>query len=198
MNDVTNVTVSRATLKRQKQEDMARSNKGLSIASSRVIVPVHNAPPIDNATTKKLLWVKVLASISQAENTNTAKRMGKMEELEKAMTLLDKMREVIGDDNYKAKVASVLDAFPVFSTYDTCVDIVDVNADNDDGQSDLPPVTTVLKTPSTRQSVPPASILVTAGSDCIVDEEDDGEDDEWAASVKCDMEKRRRLCEDDD
>ena len=173
MKDVNNVTVSRAALKRQKQEDMARSNEGLSIASSRVVVPVHNTPPIDNATTKKLLWAKVLASKSQAENTNIlAKRMGKMEELEKAMTLLDKMREVIGDDNYKAKVASVLDAFPVFSTYDACVDIIDVDADDDDGQPDLPPVTTVLKTPSTRQSAPSASILVTSGSDCIVDERD--------------------------
>ena len=124
--------------------------------------------------------------------------MGKMEELEKAMTLLDKMRGVIGDGSYKAKVASVLDAFPVFSTYDVCVDIIDVDADDHDGQPDLPPVNTVLKTPSTRQSATPASILVTAGSDCIVDEEDDGEDDEWAASVKCHMGKRRRLCEDDD
>jgi hypothetical protein len=47
-------------------------------------------------------WLK-----SQAENTNIAKRMGKMEELEKAMTLLDKMRKVIGEDSFKAKVGSV-------------------------------------------------------------------------------------------
>jgi hypothetical protein len=33
--------------------------------------------------------------------------MGKMEELEKAMTLLDKMRKVIGEDSFKAKVGSV-------------------------------------------------------------------------------------------
>ena len=86
-----------------------------------------------NATTKKLLWAKVLASKSQAENTNIAKRMGKMEELEKAMTLLlDKMRNVIGgEDTYKAKVGSVFDAFPVFATFDAKVDIIDVDADDD-------------------------------------------------------------------
>ena len=133
MNDVSNVLVSRATLKRQTQ-DAALAKKGsnvgsitsgsaVSMASRDSVVgggfiPVPVAPPVENATTKKLLWAKVLASKSQAENTNIAKRMGKMEELEKAMTLLDKMRKVIGEDNYKAKVVSVLDAFPVFSTFE--------------------------------------------------------------------------------
>ena len=71
-------------------------------------------------------WLK-----SQAENTNIAKRMGKMEELEKAMTLLDKMRKVIGEDSFKAKVGSVFETFPVFATSDAKVDIIDVDADDD-------------------------------------------------------------------
>ena len=57
--------------------------------------------------------------------------MGKMEELEEAMTLLDKMRKVIGKESYKAKVGSVFDAFPVFATFDAKVNIIDVDVDDD-------------------------------------------------------------------
>jgi hypothetical protein len=57
--------------------------------------------------------------------------MGKMEELEEAMTLLDKMRKVIGKESYKAKVGSVFDAFPVLATFDAKVNIIDVDVDDD-------------------------------------------------------------------
>ena len=191
MNDVSNVLVSRATLKRQTQ-DAALAKKGsnggsiksgssVSMASRDSVVgggfiPVPVAPPVENATTKKLLWAKVLASKSQAENTNIAKRMGKMEELEKAMTLLDKMRKVIGEDNYKAKVVSVLDAFPVFSTIDACVDIIDVDADDDDGRR---PPTTACGTPTTTTDL--TALLTSTSGSTFTEEAYD--DDEWAASV---------------
>ena len=91
---------------------------------------LQHAPLLDNTDSmrSKLLWAKVTASKAQAENTNIAKRMGKMEELEKGMALLDKMRAVIGERSYVAKVQDVLAAFPIFSTFDACVDIIDVDA----------------------------------------------------------------------
>jgi hypothetical protein len=106
----------------------------------------------------------VLASKSKAENTNIAKSMGKMEELEKAMTLLDKMRKVIGD-NYKARVVSVLDAFfPVFTSFDACVDIIDVDADDDDSS----------RRPSTAASgkfrTPLTSRVITADDGSVVED----------------------------
>ena len=138
MKDVSNVAVSRAAMKRQKQHAAITNGSNtasLSTRSGRSAVGTSAGPAafggVENATTKKLLWAKVLASKLQAENTNIAKRMGKMEELEKAMTLLDKMRKAIVEDIYKAKVGSVFDAFPVFATFDAKVDIIDVNADDD-------------------------------------------------------------------
>ena len=114
MKDVSNVAVSRAAMKRQKQQAAITNGSNtasLSTQSGMSAVGTSAGPAafwgVENATTKKLLWAKVLASKSQAENTNIAKRMGKMEELEKAMTLLDKMRKVIGEDSFKAKVGSV-------------------------------------------------------------------------------------------
>ena len=51
-----------------------------------------------DAHQEKLLWAKVLASKDHAKATNIAnKHMGKMEELEKGMALLERMKAVIGD-----------------------------------------------------------------------------------------------------
>ena len=152
MKDVTNVAVSRAAastttkaaMTRKKQHhDQAPITNGSYAASLSTpasgwsavgtsVGPTPTTGVVENATTKKLLWAKVLISKSQAENTNIAKRMGKMEELEKAMILLDKMRPVIGEEQYFANVRSVLAAFPVFATFDAKVDIVDLSTDDDD------------------------------------------------------------------
>jgi len=51
-----------------------------------------------------------------------------MEELEKGMALLEKMRSVIGEKSYAEKVQSVFAAFPVFATFDACVEVIDVDA----------------------------------------------------------------------
>ena len=76
----------------------------------------------------------MLTSKSIAENTNIAKRMGKMEELEKAMALLDKMRPVIGEGVYVAKVQAVLAAFPAFDTFHSEVEVIEI--DDDDAVND--------------------------------------------------------------
>jgi hypothetical protein len=73
----------------------------------------------------------MLTSKSIAENTNIAKRMGKMEELEKAMSLLDKMRSVIGEEAYVSKVQAVLAAFPAFDTFQAEVDVIEIVDDED-------------------------------------------------------------------
>jgi hypothetical protein len=77
---------------------------------------------------EKLLWAKVLASKAHAETTNIAKRMGKMEELEKGMALLERMRAVIGDEVYANRVKSLFSALPNFNNFDAAVNIIDVDA----------------------------------------------------------------------
>jgi hypothetical protein len=57
----------------------------------------------------------------QAQNSNIAKRMGKIEELEKGMALLNAMRNIIGETEHGKRVQHVLAAFPSFDTYDATV-----------------------------------------------------------------------------
>ena len=139
LSDVANIPVSRAEMKRQKQAAAFPGGRGSSAAvnnndkqsnderggSSEVR---SRAKQMDPTTTGKLLWAKVIASKAQAENTNIAKRMGKMEELKNAMALLVQMRPVIGAKVYEERVQSVLAAFPDFATFDACVDVIDVDA----------------------------------------------------------------------
>ena len=186
MKDVSNIAVSRAVMKRQKQEAaFLKNNKGAIVWSvSRGIAPtavlgVENA----NETTKTLLRAKVLASKSLAENTNIAKQMGKIEELEKSMTLLDKMRKIIGEENYIAQVTTMFHAFPVYSTFDACVDIIDVDAD--DGGHLPSTAFGDLLTPSAAR-VDIASTNEEADDVASVEE---FTDEEWAANVKRSIEK---------
>ena len=112
LSDIANLPVSRAELRRQKQRAFAvgkdnRSSTFTTLASISssigggcgAVLPPPATNPNDATTTKKLLWAKVIASKAQGENTNIAKRMGKMEELEKGIALLDKIREVIGEES---------------------------------------------------------------------------------------------------
>ena len=79
----------------------------------------------------QLLWAKVTASKTLKENTNIAKRMEKMEELGKRMTLLEKMRVATGpgfEDEYKARVRTLYAALPDFTTFRTDDDVIDEDA----------------------------------------------------------------------
>lgn len=132
LSDIANLPVSRAELKREKQHGFTSGTKDKQ-TSAKIANPATSmggTTTIDATTTKKLLWAKVIASKAQGENTNIAKRMGKMEELEKGLALLEKIRKVIGEESYTEKVQSVLAGFPVFNTFDACVDIIDVDADD--------------------------------------------------------------------
>jgi hypothetical protein len=144
MNDKTNLPISRAEIKRQKQVGIA------AIAAARVQIPIvptsvasdsssagggySSVAVVPSVQQKQLLWAKVTASKALKENTNIAKRMGKMEELEKGMTLLEKMRQAIGpsfENEYKARVRTLYAAMPDFTTFDTAVDVIDVDAEDD-------------------------------------------------------------------
>ena len=50
------------------------------------------------------------------------------------MSLLEKMRQAIGpsfDEEYKARVWTLYAALPDFTTFDTAVDVIDVDAEDD-------------------------------------------------------------------
>ena len=127
------------------------------------------------------------------------------------------MRKVIGEENYKAKVASMLDAFPVFSTFDACVDIIDVDADDDGprpstapGNFCTPSTARVLNDVTnnrdavddfsvedfpfdcTKHAIPPVNFAT------LLAGESDFTEDEWAEYQKRIKDNERRLCEDND
>jgi hypothetical protein len=59
--------------------------------------------------------------------------------------LTEKSREVIGEESYVEKVKSVFDGFPVFNTFNACVDIIDVNPNNYTGNKQVDDTTTTAR-----------------------------------------------------
>jgi hypothetical protein len=130
------------------------------------------------AIEKKILWAKVLTSKSIAENTNIAKRMGKMEELEKGMTLLDKMRNSIREDAYHVQVQDVLKAFPTFNTYHAEVDVIEIIDDPVDADSVSVTEPDLSKMRVAGISIPPKIIWSNLPPDVDVDIDDKANTDE--------------------
>ena len=146
----------------QQQESPNRTRRGSSNTKKHAPPP---APPTTSSNAeKKVLWAKVLVAKSQAESTNIAKRMGKIEELEKAMSLLDRMRTVIGEEKYANRVQHVLAAFPVFATFEKCVDVIEIDDDND--VEETPPIGSVVVDSATDE---------TTGSSIFLNNDDDND-----------------------
>jgi hypothetical protein len=106
---------------------------------------------LSDCNNDKLLWAKLLASKAHAETTNIAKQMGKMEELERGMALLEKMRPVIGEQTYADGVRSLFASLPNFKGFDAAVDIINVESavDRTPSQVDFEKWTTTNKRRST-------------------------------------------------
>jgi hypothetical protein len=50
------------------------------------------------------------------QNSNVACRLGRVEELEKTLSLLEKIRPVIGEEEYKQKIDSIAASLPNLGT----------------------------------------------------------------------------------
>ena len=143
MLDKENIPVSRAALLRIKQEKAAaavlvkgRRNRngyqnGGSEAGADVGSVVHIAEAIKNK--RKAAWAKVQTARAMAMQSKISQRLGRFSELEKAMDLLDRMRTVIGEVQYRAKVATVAASFPEdFATFNSDVDVLVIDSSDDD------------------------------------------------------------------
>ena len=149
MHDKTNLPISRAEIKRQKQVGIAAARVHIPIVSNSIAPTARATVPSDCSSAdgysssvavvpsvqqKQLPWAKVTASKALKEKTNIAKRMRKMEELAQGMSLLEKMRQAIGpsfENEYKARVRTLYAALPDFNTFDNAVDVIDVDAEED-------------------------------------------------------------------
>lgn len=75
---------------------------------------------------------KMLSSKAQAGTYNIGVRMAVMEELERALNLLDKIRSCIGEDKYREGVHDVYASLPKYGTFKKEVKVIDVDNDDDD------------------------------------------------------------------
>ena len=93
MTDKTNLPISRAEMKRQAQiagvqnDSTATGAATYTVPTARAssdsssVGGISSVEVVSSVEQKQLLWAKVTASKALKENTNIAKRMGKMEEL---------------------------------------------------------------------------------------------------------------------
>ena len=137
MMDKENLPISRAALLRIKQEKAAvsviagrRNRNGYAGGSVSTTASADDHESIK--IKRKVAWAKVHTARAMTVQSNLAKRLGQLSELEKAINLLERIRPVIGEAQYKAKVAVVAASFPNFATFDSEVEVLVVD-DNDDG-----------------------------------------------------------------
>ena len=151
--DKSNATISRAVLKREKQLKRMVHHSSLASSKSAFDTPVATSSVHSsctktssngNASKKKiktepgsgsdnrLVWAKVHTARAVALQSNVAKRVGKVKELETMLDLLDRMRPVIGDIEYAKRVTDLAASMPNPSSYNTDVDVIVLDADDDD------------------------------------------------------------------
>jgi hypothetical protein len=147
--DKSNITISRAALKREKQIKQVRSSSSSFSTSASVTTPGTStsskkikADPgeMTSKNDNKLVWAKVHTARAVAVQSNVAKRAGKVNELGKMLDLLDRMRPVIGDVEYKKRVSDLAASMPNPASYNADVEVIDVDAEDNDAiiQFDLP------------------------------------------------------------
>jgi hypothetical protein len=168
MTDPSNVPISRAAMKRNKQllrhSPKTRSASNPSTATSLLETPRRNDGMLpttlfsagrervsDPSSTKrarvvndkqdreniaaaleekkKLVWAKVALTKATVEQSNLAKRLGKMKELQSAMEMFKEMRHIIGEEAYATKIRGILASVPDFSTFDAAVEAAAPNVD---------------------------------------------------------------------
>lgn len=85
----------------------------------------------------QLVWSKVCIAKAIEQNSNVTSRLGKVEELEKTLNLLDRFQLVIGEVEYMKRIECLAASMPNLDTYETDVEVIVINNDiNDHDNSD--------------------------------------------------------------
>jgi hypothetical protein len=156
MTDLSNVPLSRAELKRHKQEDAhlgSGKKKALSNSVTEESSPlsggdwktdpcpsVVSSTNVDNRADsvmamaaenqERFASAKMLSSKAQAGTYNIGVRMAVMEELERGLNILDRIRGCTGEEKFSEGVQDVYESLPKYATFKNEVKVIDV--DNDD------------------------------------------------------------------
>jgi hypothetical protein len=148
MTDLSNVPLSRAEMKRRKQQDgqlgIAKKKASTSVtdASSLSANTDHypsfvSSTNVDNRAAsvmamatefhEMLVSAKMLSSKAQAGTYNIGVRLAVMEELERGLTVLDRIWGTIGEERYSDGVNHVYGSLPKYGTFKDEVKDIDVD-----------------------------------------------------------------------
>ena len=220
MTDLSNVPLSRAELKRRKQEDAhlgSGKKKALSNSVTEESSPLSGGDwktdpcpsvvsftNVDNRADsvmamaaenqERFASAKMLSSKAQAGTYNIGVRMAVMEELERGLNILDRIRGCIGEEKFSEGVQDVYESLPKYATFKNEVKVIDVDNDDTpfkneveviDVYNDNPPIGSASAGTATKE----------ANDDCGIVESDD-EDDLYDSDGGIDLEKMYPNTED--
>lgn len=148
MTDLSNVPLSRAEMKRRKQQDgqfgSAKKKASTSVTdASSLSADADHYPSVVSSTNvdnraasvmamatenqERLASAKMLSSKAQAGTYNIGVRLAVMEELERGLTVLDRIRGTIGEERYSDGVNHVYGSLPKYGTFKDEVKVIDVD-----------------------------------------------------------------------
>jgi hypothetical protein len=137
LSDVANAPQSRAEMLREKQQRRIDSKKiKVEPVGTKATANQHRQQQRHQQDTRKVVWAKVHTAKAMEQNSNVACRLGRVEELEKTLSLLEKIRPVIGEEEYKQKIDSIAASLPNLGTYKAEVEVIVINDDDDDDNDD--------------------------------------------------------------
>ena len=220
MTDLSNVPLSRAELKRRKQEDAhlgSGKKKALSNSVTEESSPlsggdwktdpcpsVVSSTNVDNRADsvmamaaenqERFASAKMLSSKAQAGTYNIGVRMAVMEELERGLNILDRIRGCIGEEKFSEGVQDVYESLPKYATFKNEVKVIDVDNDDTpfknevkviDVDNDDPPIGSASAGTATKEANDDSGIV-----------ESDDEDDLYDSDGGIDLEKMYPNTED--
>jgi hypothetical protein len=143
LDDISNVPMSRAATKRKAQIDKYNKNKlrmmlqtpaprdpgAISAASGK-----EPAKEVETINQKHATWAKVHMAKAMEENANVARKLGELQALKESLAILETIRHVIGEEEYKTRVKDFVSSIPnpkSFAKECVVICIGDDNLEND-------------------------------------------------------------------
>ena len=155
--DVSNKTESRAIVKHKAQVAKYKKRKNAAIKKEVGVVSTAENAAAKNKNEKQQVWAKVHMAKAMEESSNVQRKLGEIEAHEKNLNLLDRLRDVIGEEVYLARVRSLFAtiAEPTKAFAKECeVVVID---DDDDSIDDCVEITSV-STSIVTNVLPPTSV----------------------------------------
>ena len=135
LSDIANAPESRALMLRQKQQSRIDAAKQkVKVEPSAAVLPTTNlvANPQQERYQHQVAWAKVHTAKAMEQNSNVTSRLGRVEELEKTLNLLERIWPLIGEAEYMQRIKCFAASLPNLSTYKTEVEVIVIDDEDVD------------------------------------------------------------------